>query len=224
MPLRGAWSAGAGAFVTSGGRSHRLSDEAPVAERHHAPLLHLPQEGAEKASEAPQAAARQETRKERTARVDWAGLLRRTFVLDVFACGRCGGRLKGVGVREGGGRGAGDSGAAGPAHGRCEAGLGARAPSSRVVLRLKPPQPREPSPAAHLKGARPGPACTPRGCAASPPTWRTARAGPRQRLSSPPPLQAATSQQGSYLSYTSILEHRKDRSPLGRSGREQSGR
>ena len=38
----------------------------------------LPQEGAEKASEAPQAAARQETRKERTARVDWAGLLRRT--------------------------------------------------------------------------------------------------------------------------------------------------
>jgi hypothetical protein len=196
------------------GRSHRLSDEAPVAERHHAPLLHrtgtfttcgvpgaptqaephplpwrlcsgaklrpflLPQEGAEKASEAPQAALRQETRKERTARVDWAGLLRRTFVLDVFACGRCGGRLKGVGVREGGGRGAGDSGAPGPAHGRCEAGLGARAPSSRGVLRLKPPQPREPSPAAHLKAARPGPACTPRGCAASPPTWRTARAAP----------------------------------------------
>jgi hypothetical protein len=66
-------------------------------------------------------------------------------------------------------------------------------PSSRGVLRLKPPQPREPSPAAHLKGARPGPACTPRGCAASPPTWRTARAAPvnsppRPLWPSPPPL------------------------------------
>ncbi|WP_225414298.1 transposase [Stigmatella hybrida] len=84
----------------------------------------LPQEGAEKASEAPQAAARQETRKERTARVDWAGLLQRTFVLDVFACGRCGGRRRVLAyVKEaGGGR---DSGALGPAHGRCEVGLGA---------------------------------------------------------------------------------------------------
>jgi hypothetical protein len=44
--------------------------------------------------------------------------------------------------------------------------------------------------------------CTPRGNAASPPAWLTARAGPRQRPSSPPPLQAATSQQGSYPSYT----------------------
>src|SRR6185503_9384339 len=57
-------------------------------------------------------------------------LVRRTFVLDVFACGRCGGRLKGVGVREGGGRSESDSGAPGPAHGRCEAGPGARLMSS----------------------------------------------------------------------------------------------
>ncbi|WP_395854269.1 Hsp70 family protein [Cystobacter fuscus] len=51
-------------------------------------------------------------------------------------------------------------------------------------------------------GGRPGPACTPRGNAASPPAWLTARAGPRQRPSSPPRLQAASSQQGSSPSYT----------------------
>ncbi|WNG44525.1 ATP-dependent helicase HrpA [Archangium minus] len=33
-----------------------------------------------------------EPKKERTPRLDWAGLLRRTFALDVFACSRCGGR------------------------------------------------------------------------------------------------------------------------------------
>ena len=40
MPLRGARCAGAGAFVTSGGRPHRLPHEAPAAGRHHAPALH----------------------------------------------------------------------------------------------------------------------------------------------------------------------------------------
>jgi len=40
--------------------------------------------------------------KGRTSRVDWAELLRRTFDFGVFACVRCGGRLKGLGVREGG--------------------------------------------------------------------------------------------------------------------------
>ncbi len=40
MPLRGARGAGAGAAVTSGGRPHRLSDEAPAAGRHHAAPLH----------------------------------------------------------------------------------------------------------------------------------------------------------------------------------------
>jgi hypothetical protein len=43
-----------------------------------------PQEGAKEASEAPQAGLRQERRKERTAREDRAGLLGRTFELDVF--------------------------------------------------------------------------------------------------------------------------------------------
>ena len=54
------------------------------------------------------AATVEEPRKERTPRLDWAGLLKRTFALDVFACLRCGGRLKGVGVREGSRRGESD--------------------------------------------------------------------------------------------------------------------
>jgi len=54
----------------------------------------VPQAGAEEASEAPQAAVRKERMKERTPRVDWAELLRRTFDLDVFVCVRCGGRRR----------------------------------------------------------------------------------------------------------------------------------
>jgi hypothetical protein len=43
--------------------------------------------------ESPSLAARaEESKKERTPRVDWAGLLRRTFEVDVFVCARCGGR------------------------------------------------------------------------------------------------------------------------------------
>ncbi len=40
------------------------------------------------------AATVEEPRKQRTARVDWAGLLRRAFALDVFVCLRCGGRCQ----------------------------------------------------------------------------------------------------------------------------------
>jgi len=58
----------------------------------------FPQAGAEpkpeEASEPPLAATRQEPTQERTLRLDWAGLLRRSFALDVFACGRCGGRRR----------------------------------------------------------------------------------------------------------------------------------
>jgi hypothetical protein len=43
---------------------------------------------------APQAAASKEPIKEKTPRVDWAELLRRTFDFDVFACVRCGGRRR----------------------------------------------------------------------------------------------------------------------------------
>jgi len=54
---------------------------------------------AEEASAGSEAAARKEQMKERTPRVDWAELLKRTFALDVFAYVRCGGRLKGQGDR-----------------------------------------------------------------------------------------------------------------------------
>ena len=62
----------------------------------------------------------------------------------------------GAGVRERGRRGASDSRAPGPAHGRCEARPGARTPPSRRVLKLKPPGPREPGPcrAPHERAAR----------------------------------------------------------------------
>ncbi len=39
----------------------------------------------QEASPPPEAAAKAEPKKERTQRLDWAGLLRRTFALDVFA-------------------------------------------------------------------------------------------------------------------------------------------
>jgi hypothetical protein len=77
----------------------------------------LPQVGKEPGleEESPAFAATvEEPRKERTPRLDWAGLLKRTFAFDVFACAGCGGRPKGAGVREGGGRSASDSGAPGP--------------------------------------------------------------------------------------------------------------
>lgn len=49
----------------------------------------IPQAGAkpkpQEASGPALAAARQEPKKERKARLDWAGLLRRTFELDVFS-------------------------------------------------------------------------------------------------------------------------------------------
>ncbi len=76
--------------------------------------LVIPQAGAEPGleEESPAFAATvEEPRKERTPRLDWAGLLRTMFALDVFACLRCGGRLKGVGIREGSRRGESDSGA-----------------------------------------------------------------------------------------------------------------
>ncbi|MFY0570051.1 transposase [Archangium lansingense] len=55
----------------------------------------VPQAGAkpEPEKESPSFAAKvEEPKKERTPRLDQAGLLRRTFALDVFSCVRCGGR------------------------------------------------------------------------------------------------------------------------------------
>lgn len=47
-----------------------------------------------------------------------------------------------------------DSGAPGHAHGRCAPGPCARAPTGRMVSRLKPPLPREPSPLPHTAWER----------------------------------------------------------------------
>ncbi|MCP3166846.1 hypothetical protein [Myxococcus qinghaiensis] len=53
----------------------------------------LTQEKAEPEEKSPSfAATLEEPKKECTPRLDWAGLLRRTFALDVWACVRCGGR------------------------------------------------------------------------------------------------------------------------------------
>ncbi|WNZ60027.1 hypothetical protein QEG98_28945 [Myxococcus sp. MxC21-1] len=79
--------------------------------------VRFPQADAEEASAGLEAAARKEWMKERTPRVGWAELLRRTFDFDVFACVRCGGRLKALAQMKGASRGAGDSGAPGLAHG-----------------------------------------------------------------------------------------------------------
>ncbi|NOK06673.1 hypothetical protein HNV27_34955 [Myxococcus xanthus] len=59
------------------------------------PIL-LPQAGAEPGleEESPAQAATVESTLERTPRLDWVGLLRRTFTLDDFACSRCGGRRR----------------------------------------------------------------------------------------------------------------------------------
>jgi hypothetical protein len=46
---------------------------------------------AEEARAGSEAAARKERMKQRTPRVEWAELLKRTFDFDVFACVRCGG-------------------------------------------------------------------------------------------------------------------------------------
>ncbi|WP_245768692.1 transposase [Stigmatella aurantiaca] len=121
----------------------------------------LPQTGAEPGleEESPAFGATvEEPRKERTPRLDWAGLLRRTFALEVFACLRCGGRLKGVGVREGSRRGESDCGAPGVAHGECAPGPCARAaPRARGVEAQAAPASQESQvPAAPLLGRRLG--------------------------------------------------------------------
>ncbi|QSQ24326.1 transposase [Pyxidicoccus parkwayensis] len=105
----------------------------------------LPQAGAKPGheEEIPAVAATvEEPRKERTPRLDWAGLLRRTFALDVFAClTEVWRQAAGVGVREGSRRGEGDCGAPGVGLRRVRPGPCARAAPERVVLKLKPPQP-----------------------------------------------------------------------------------
>ena len=86
---------------------------------------------------APQAVVSKEPMRERAPRVDFRRVaqedvrLRRVRLREMWRS------APGVGGREGGFRGAGDSGAPGLAHGRCEVGPGTKATPGRVVLRLK---------------------------------------------------------------------------------------
>ena len=66
-------------------------------------------------------------------------------------------------------------------------------PAGRVVLRLKPPQRREPGPAAHPMGAWLGPACTQGGSSGLSTGRARCSGGPRQRPSLAPPLQPSPS-------------------------------
>jgi hypothetical protein len=77
-------------------------------------------------------------------RLDWAGLLRRSFALDIFSCARCGGQAPGVGLPHGPSRGALDMGAPGPALAAAEAGPGPGATPERLVLNSQPLEPSSP--------------------------------------------------------------------------------
>jgi hypothetical protein len=134
----------------------------------------------------------EEPKKRRTPAVDWAGLLRRRFALDIFACAHCAGRLKGVFVREGSPRSASDCEAPGPSHGRCEAGPGARATSGSGGGGTQDNSQAQ-APAAHLKGGRPGQQCAPWGCSAPYTGLAHCWGGPRPRPSSAPALQPSPS-------------------------------
>jgi hypothetical protein len=173
-----------------------LADELELPELVHAVLRQLPQAGAkpEPEEESPSLAAKEEEpKKERTPRLDQAGLLRRTESPGRVRVREEWRQAAGAGVREGRGRGESDCGAPGPAPGRCEAGPGARAPSGRVVLRLEPPQPREPGPCRAPAGSAARAGVYPKGLRGFSTAWRTARAAPvsgppRPLRSSPPPL------------------------------------
>jgi len=114
------------------------------------------------------------------------GCASRTFALEVFAGWRCGGRLKGVGVREGGPRGAGDGGAPGLAHGRCEVGgPGTRATPGCGVLRLKR-RPQAGGSCHAPEGSAAWAGVCPKGApAACPPAGSIARAAPSAALRGP---------------------------------------
>ena len=89
-----------------GGAAPRL---APGVSRRRAKLCWtmgaaaFPQAGAEEASARLEVAASKERMKERTPRVDWAELLKRTLDFDVFVCVRCGGRRWVLAYVKGGG-------------------------------------------------------------------------------------------------------------------------
>jgi LSD1 subclass zinc finger protein len=168
-------------------------DSGPATDSHWRSERGLPQAGEEGASVAPEAAVSKEPKKERMPRVDQAELLRRTFDLDVFTCAWCGGRRRVLAYVKG---------ARGvrailehlglPTAGASLAPAPQPPPSSWCCGSSRHSQ-ASLAPAPLLMRARPGLACSPRGCAAFAPSCLTARAAPirgppRPLRSSPPPL------------------------------------
>ena len=90
----------------------------------------VPQAGAEEASAGKDAAARKERMKQGTPRVDFRRVAQQDVRLRGVRLREVWRQAPGVGVHDGSMRGADDSEAPGPAHGRCEAGPGARAPQA----------------------------------------------------------------------------------------------
>ncbi len=201
---KGAFEAAQGGTLF-GGRSHRLSDEAPVAERPHAPLLH--RTGIFTTCGVPGAPTQAEPHP-----LPWR---------------LCSGREAAAISAPPRGSGEGERGAPGSIEAGNEegadsaSGLGRAATKDLRVgcVRLRQVWTRRARPlkphgveaqAAPAKRAKPCRApegsaaragCTPRGCAASPPAWRTARAAP---INSPPrPLRSCPHPpHGLYPAYT----------------------
>jgi hypothetical protein len=118
-----------------------------------------PQVGAEEASVAPEAGARQERRKERTPPVDWAGRLRRTFAVDVFTCIRCGGRRRVLAYVKGAGGGRAIVEHLGLPTAGASLTRRERHPRAHGVEAYAATAKRADAPAAPLRGGRPGQAC-----------------------------------------------------------------
>ena len=93
-----------------------------------------------------------------------------------------------LGVREDRQGSGSDTGALGLAHGRCEASPGARAPSGRVVLRLKLPGPGEPSPCRAPHGRAAGAGVYSKELRGLSTRLAHGSGGPSQRPSTTPPL------------------------------------
>ncbi|HYO54061.1 hypothetical protein [Archangium sp.] len=102
----------------------------------------------------PEAAERQEPKKERRPRVEWAELMRRTLDFDVFTSVRSGGRRRVLAYLTAPGGVRAISRAPGIAHAACSAGPGAGASTAGVVLRPKQQLPIGPSCLLYPSGER----------------------------------------------------------------------
>ena len=133
---------------------------------------------------APETAVRKEPKKQRTPRVDWAKLLRRTESVGCLHLCLVWGQAPGVGVPDGPQRSTRHSGAPVTAHAACCRWLQRRGhPSSRGVEPRAVTLPKTPTPLLPPPGVATEPACAPGGRTVSPPARPTALVAP---VSCPP--------------------------------------